>query len=117
MNFFYFRCCPVHCTVGPWGSWSTCNAACDKTGTQVRSRSITTQNSCNGNACPPLTHNRVCNGKCCPKDCQLSGWSSWGSCISPSGKSRIHLIFVLFLVAIIQRCSTMTLLLKVLLNL
>ena len=90
--FFYFRCCPVDCTVGSWGSWSACNAACDKTGTQTRSRSITRQNSCNGKACPLLTHNRICNGKCCPKNCQLSRWSSWGSCISPTGKSRIDCV-------------------------
>ena len=90
--FFYFRCCPVDCTVGSWGSWSACNAGCDKTGTQTRSRSITRQNSCNGKACPLLTHNRICNGKCCPKNCQLSRWSSWGSCISPTGKSRIDCV-------------------------
>ena len=117
MHFFYFRCCPVDCTVGLWGSWSACNAACDKTGTQTRSRSITTQKSCNGKACPPLTHNRICNGKCCPKNCQLSGWSSWGSCVSPTGKSRIDLVFVLFFGTVTQRCSTKKLLFKLLQNL
>ena len=73
-----------------WGSWGSCNAQCEKTGTRTRTRTITTQVSCNGSPCPGLTQYNSCNGPCCARNCVLSSWTAWSSCNAPAGRFHIH---------------------------
>jgi uncharacterized protein YfcZ (UPF0381/DUF406 family) len=63
-------CTPVNCVVSDWSAWSTCNG-----GTQSRTRTIITQPSGGGQACPTLTETRDC-----PVDCVVSAWSDWSTC-------------------------------------
>jgi len=79
------RCCPVSCVVSSWGSWGSCNALCERTGTRARTRRVTTQASCNGTPCPSLTQYNSCNGPCCARDCVLSTWTAWTTCNAPVG--------------------------------
>ncbi|XP_028399273.1 spondin-1-like [Dendronephthya gigantea] len=82
MSGFVAHCCPVNCVVGNWGPWGGCNAACERSGTKIRKRKITTPSSCNGNACPSTTDSQPCTGPCCPRNCVLSSWSAWTKCSS-----------------------------------
>ena len=81
-----FRCCPVNCAVGQWGSWGSCDAKCEAAGKQIRKRTITTPPSCGGTACPTTQEQRACRGGCCKRDCLVSNWGSWGKCNAPPGK-------------------------------
>jgi hypothetical protein len=76
--------CPVDCVVSDWSSWGTCSAACGG-GDQTRTRTITTQPSIGGAACPDLTETQACNTNPCPVDCVVSDWSSWGTCSAACG--------------------------------
>lgn len=78
------KCCPVECKMGNWGAWSSCNAQCEKQGTQIRRRSVITQPSCNGKPCGVLSENKVCNGACCARDCVFGQWSYWSTCSAPN---------------------------------
>ena len=64
MVHFVHCCTDVDCVVSSWGSWSSCSKTCGS-GTQSRSRSITTQQSGGGAACPTLTSTQSCNTQCC----------------------------------------------------
>ncbi|KAJ7380318.1 hypothetical protein OS493_011040 [Desmophyllum pertusum] len=73
-------CCPVNCVVSGWSGWGSCNAACEKNGQQVRTRTVRTQAACRGTPCPTLRETKSCRGPCCPRDCQVNSWGSWGAC-------------------------------------
>ena len=75
---------PVDCVVSDWSSWVTCSATCGG-GDQTRTRTITTQPSYSGAACPDLTETQSCNTNPCPVDCDVSDWSSWGTCSATCG--------------------------------
>lgn len=80
---------PVDCEVSPWSAWDDCSASCGG-GFQYRYRTVAVQPENGGNSCPPLSSSRACNPDACDTgsssdggvdmDCEVSGWSSWGSC-------------------------------------
>jgi hypothetical protein len=75
------QCCPVNCEVGDWGGWGQCSASCGH-GLQLRTRKITTAQSCSGAACPVLKEFQSCEAPSCPVDCVVSDWSYWTLCPS-----------------------------------
>ncbi|HET8523322.1 MAG TPA: hypothetical protein VFL82_08820 [Thermomicrobiales bacterium] len=54
-------CAPVDCVVSDWSDWSACSAECG--GTRTRTRTVVTEASCDGAACPPLSEEESC-GTC-----------------------------------------------------
>jgi hypothetical protein len=74
----------VSCAVSTWSDWSTCTAGCN-TGTQVRTRDITTPTMCGGSVCPALEESRNCNTQPCAEHCVPSLWGSWGACTLSCG--------------------------------
>ncbi|KAG7155290.1 Thrombospondin type-1 domain-containing protein 7B-like [Homarus americanus] len=69
--------CPSDCRVGPWGTWSSCNASCGA-GLQHRTREILEPSLWGGRPCPETTQGRAC----------------WGSCLAewvPGGWSECHI--------------------------
>ncbi len=76
---------PINCVVSNWSAWSTCDKPCG-TGTQTRTRAITTQAANGGTACPTvLSESQQCNTQACPVDCLVSDWSAWSTCTKPCG--------------------------------
>lgn len=73
----WHRCCPVNCVVDSWSSWGSCNAACEQNGNRVRTRTVSTQASCNGSPCPTLRETKACRGPCCPRDCRVRIMLYW----------------------------------------
>lgn len=72
--------CPVDCQVGPWSSWTSCSAPCGS-GSQIRSRTITSAAQHGGLPCPVLFEVQPCNTQPCTQTaCLVSEWSSWGAC-------------------------------------
>jgi hypothetical protein len=76
--------CPVDCVVGNFGSWSTCTKSCE-TGSQTRTRSVTTPAAYGGVACEHLSESQNCNTQCCPVDCFVQAWGAWGQCTHSCG--------------------------------
>jgi len=74
----------VSCAVSVWSGWSTCTAGCS-TGTQVRTRTITTSKVCGGLICPALEDSRNCNTTPCAEHCVPSQWGGWGTCTLSCG--------------------------------
>ena len=73
-------CCPVNCAVSGWSGYGSCSVACGG-GTQSRSRTIITNPSCGGIACPSgLSESISCNAQCCAVDCAQTPWSTWTAC-------------------------------------
>lgn len=66
---FLPSCTPVNCVVSEWSAWSDC---VDNVST--RTRTIITQPSGGGEACPTLTESRDC------ANCEVSEWSAWSTC-------------------------------------
>jgi hypothetical protein len=54
---------PVDCVVSDWSDWSACSPECGGTGTRTRTRTVVTEASCGGAACPPLSEEEPC-GTC-----------------------------------------------------
>ena len=78
------RCTPNACVVSSWSSWSSCSAnSCGQLGQERRSRTISSQPSCGGTACPSLDETRQCYSST-PVNCQLSSWSEWSPCTASS---------------------------------
>ena len=82
------RCCPENCIYTEWASWgeSLCAArVCDDTPAPYevcyRYRKMTHPASCGG-YCPGTTVDYKCGHLCCYRDCVVSTWQEWGSCIS-----------------------------------
>jgi len=75
---------PVNCAVGSYGDWSACSASC-ATGSQSRSRSVTTHAAHGGAACPALTESRSCNTHNCPVDCVVNEYGAWSTCTRSCG--------------------------------
>ena len=80
------RRCPIRdCEVSYWSSWGPCSAySCGQRGYQSRSRTIITYSSCGGADCPSSLHQTQQCYSNTPVDCQLSSWSEWSACESPS---------------------------------
>ncbi|KXS22376.1 hypothetical protein M427DRAFT_40271 [Gonapodya prolifera JEL478] len=55
---------PIDCAVSAWSAWSTCSQPCN-TGTQTRIRTVVTQASDGGAACPSLLESRTCGSTRC----------------------------------------------------
>jgi len=80
--------CPVDCVVrSNFDHWSTCTMSCGS-GSQRRSRPITTLNSFGGKACAHQAETRFCNTHACPIDCVLSKWGGWGACNKGCGTGK-----------------------------
>ena len=71
--------CPIDCEVSGWGAWGPCNGSCDDTGTQTRTRTVTTSAQ-HGGTCGDLEETQDCNTGPCPIDCVMSDWGAWGPC-------------------------------------
>jgi hypothetical protein len=69
----------VHCATSAFSGWSTCTAAC-ATGTQSRSRTVTSHAAHGGYTCPYLAETRNCNTQACPINGGWSGYGGWGGC-------------------------------------
>jgi len=54
----------TNCAVSAWSGWGTCSSNCGS-GKQTRTRTITTQPSVGGTACPTLTETQSCNTQSC----------------------------------------------------
>jgi len=76
--------CPIDCKQDDWSGWTDCSRTCG-TGTQQRARQTTVQPNYGGSVCGPELQAQDCNKQACPVDCQLSDWSSWGTCDSDCG--------------------------------
>ena len=76
--------CPINCVVSDWSDWGVCSKTCGS-GTQTRTRTVTSQAEYGGGVCPSLTDTQPCNTQLCPVDCQLSGWSGFGACSASCG--------------------------------
>ena len=73
------RCSARNCSVSGWSAWSTCAVTCGTTGTQRRTRWVTSSASCGGRCSYSLSDTRVCNRRCCPRHCSFY-YTSWSSC-------------------------------------
>ena len=78
--------CATDCVLTDWSAWSTCDKECGP-GQQVRTRSVMSQPTNGGVACPnPNTvpqeykQTKDCKIKDCPVPCVQSGWGEWGKC-------------------------------------
>lgn len=74
---------PVDCVVSSWTPWTTIDVGdtCDATTgtrpiTQRRTRTVLTQPSNGGAACPVLSEQQTLTEPC-PVDCTVSAWSDW----------------------------------------
>jgi len=75
--------CPVHCATSAFSAWTSCTKSC-ATGTQQRTRSVTTSTQHGGYVCPYLAETRNCNSNACPVNGVWSGWS-YGTCSKSCG--------------------------------
>jgi len=71
--------CAVDCVVTTFNPWSACTLQCGN-GTETRQRSITTNATNGGVACPPLTEEASCNTDACAIDCVQQAWGNWSAC-------------------------------------
>ena len=76
--------CPVDCVQTAWSGWTSCSLTCG-TGSQMRTRSITTMSQHGGVACAHASEERVCSSQACPIDCMVTDWSGWGDCTASCG--------------------------------
>jgi hypothetical protein len=56
---------PINCGVSDFGDFGACSAPCGG-GEQTRERTIITDVSCGGEACPSLSETQACNEQACP---------------------------------------------------
>lgn len=59
--------CPIDCQVSDWGAWGPCNGSCGGTGTQTRTRTVTTQAKYNGICDDLLVETQTCNTDPCTR--------------------------------------------------
>merc|ERR1712054_751166 len=71
--------CASHCVVSQFSAWTTCTKSCG-TGSQSRSRSVTSAPRFGGYACPYLNEKRACNKHACASHCVVSQFSAWTTC-------------------------------------
>lgn len=76
--------CPIHCEVSAWSTWSECSTTCGS-GSQARSRTVTTHAQHGGYTCPTLSASQTCNTNACPVDCAVSSFGTWASCSKTCG--------------------------------
>ena len=60
-------------------AWSTCTLSCG-TGSQSRSRSVTSAAAHGGYVCPYLEESRSCNVHACAAHCVVSTFGAWSTC-------------------------------------
>ncbi|XP_059161145.1 protocadherin Fat 4-like [Physella acuta] len=80
-----FKDCTVQnttdCKFTEWSPWSSCSTDCG-VGKSVRSRTLLTPAYCGGHCLDAtLAEEKVCNSTAARKDCQVSEWSSWSTCV------------------------------------
>ena len=66
-----------------------CSALCNE-GVATSTRQVVTSAAYGGAACPALSQVVPCNTQPCEVDCQLSGFSSWGTCSRSCGGGIMH---------------------------
>eukprot|EP01013_Petalomonas_cantuscygni_P015357 TRINITY_DN3164_c0_g1_i1.p1 TRINITY_DN3164_c0_g1~~TRINITY_DN3164_c0_g1_i1.p1 ORF type:complete len:6949 (+),score=1286.42 TRINITY_DN3164_c0_g1_i1:147-20993(+) len=79
--------CPINCSLTAWTAWSACDGCGTQGGQQSRTRRVLTPASNGGDACGPLSENRVCDGAACVPECQISAWVPAGACSADCGDS------------------------------
>lgn len=77
---------PIDCVVEWDRYWSECDKPCGG-GKQTLNRTIKTEPSIDGKACPPVEQ-RDCNTTPCDIECETSDWSDWSECNQPCGKGK-----------------------------
>ncbi|XP_071965550.1 SCO-spondin-like [Antedon mediterranea] len=74
-------CCDELCTVGEWGDWTTCDAACGFSSMGNMTRTRQPSESCSGDPCSSIVEIKECfSPHCCPEDCVIHPWESWLPC-------------------------------------
>jgi len=87
--------CPVNCIMSTWEGegtdmeWSTCTEECGG-GTQFHTRTIISNETNGGLACPALQELQACNVANCKIDCVMGQWSNWTSCSRSCGVGESH---------------------------
>eukprot|EP01004_Peranema_trichophorum_P007321 NODE_60_length_4100_cov_55.328640_g50_i0.p1 GENE.NODE_60_length_4100_cov_55.328640_g50_i0~~NODE_60_length_4100_cov_55.328640_g50_i0.p1 ORF type:complete len:1365 (-),score=567.13 NODE_60_length_4100_cov_55.328640_g50_i0:5-3496(-) len=76
--------CPVDCVMGQWSGWSECDKTCGS-GSQQRTRRISTPAAFGGKACESGLETQSCNTSPCPVDCVVSDWAVWSTCTKSCG--------------------------------
>jgi hypothetical protein len=76
--------CPVDCVLGEYGDWGACSVSCGS-GSETRTRELTTAAAHGGMACGNADDDRVCEREVCPVDCVVSMWSGWDPCTRSCG--------------------------------
>jgi hypothetical protein len=71
--------CPVDCVLEDWTPWSGCSAACGG-GVRSKSREVKVTPEHGGDPCGETSKTETCNLQACDVPCELSAWTTWGSC-------------------------------------
>jgi hypothetical protein len=76
--------CPVDCVVSEWSSFGACSKSCG-TGTKTKTRSVVTATVHGGMSCPALSASSACATFLCAFNCEMSTWSTFGTCSENCG--------------------------------
>ena len=80
---------PPCCSWSQWGLYSACNAACEQSGTQLRSRSCRDSNGNPCGTCPGSgSETRPCIGGRCFR---FADWTTWSTCSSACSQQRTRI--------------------------
>ena len=78
------QACPVDCVLAAWKPWAACSLSCGS-GSQTRTRDVTTAMAHGGVSCAATSQARQCNTSPCAVDCKLSSWVAWSGCSKTCG--------------------------------
>jgi hypothetical protein len=77
--------CPRDCVVTDWtGDWTPCSVSCHY-GTRSKSRVVKIVPEFGGETCPDLTKTEECNERECAVHCDVSSWTTFGTCSKSCG--------------------------------
>lgn len=83
------KCCPRNCQFTQWTEWTehcACQKSCagigeDRHQACYRFRQKTSNAECGG-YCESKTIDVRCGDRCCYRDCSVTEWEEWGSCVA-----------------------------------